>query len=68
MENPIVQRARRNVSLSFLYQGKEHKFVKAELSEDFTETLKELTQHKDHKRNFFNSPTPLCKLDNNDKF
>ncbi|OMJ70615.1 hypothetical protein SteCoe_31358 [Stentor coeruleus] len=68
MQNSTVQRTRRNVSLCFLYQGNEHKFVKAQLSEDFAETLKELAQQKEHKRNFFNSPTPQCKQDNDDKF
>jgi hypothetical protein len=59
MENSFSNRTRRNISLSFFYLG-DHKFVKLENSKNSEEK-------KEHKRNFFNSPTPKSKSDNNDK-
>lgn len=67
MESSLNSRQRRNVSLSFLYLGKEHKFVKAKLSVDSGDFSGQSSQKVEHKRNFFNSPTPHCKSDNDSK-
>ena len=64
MDFNASQRSRRNVSMCFLYQGKDHKFLIAEPNKECErrEAIK-----KESKRNFFNSPTPQNKLDNDSK-
>lgn len=66
MDTAMNQKSRRNVSLCFLYNGNTHKFVKAELSTNSCDTSKDLGRKKDNIRNFFNSPVPEKRADNND--
>ena len=66
MDSLLGSRSRRNVSLSFLYNGNTHKFAKAELSSNSCDTSKDLGKAKDFHRNFFNSPIPEGRKDNND--
>jgi hypothetical protein len=66
MDTCFSQRSRRNVSMSFLYNGNTHKFVKVELSSNSCDTSKDHGRRKDYQRNFFNSPIPEGKSDNND--
>jgi len=66
MDTVVNHKSRRNVSLCFLYNGNTHKFVKAELSANSCDTSKDLSAKKDYNRNFFNSPVPEKRADNND--
>ena len=66
MDSVLGTRSRRNVSLSFLYNGKTHKFSKADLSSNSCDTSKDFGKSKDLHRNFFNSPIPEGRSDNND--
>jgi hypothetical protein len=67
MESSTGQRNRRNVSFSLLYDGKEHRFVKAEQCPSLAGHIKRASHGGAEKRNFFNSPRPQGKADNNER-
>ena len=67
MENCPTNRSRRNISFSYLYNGNTHKFQKpltSANSHDFSNNL--TSNQKSYSRNFFNSPVPARRSDNND--
>lgn len=66
MENCSASRSRRNISFSYLYNGNTHKFQKpltSANSHDFSNDMP--FNKKSLLRNFFNSPVPSRRSDNN---
>ena len=66
MESNPSTRNRRNVSFSEFYQGRQ-RVGRSQFSVDFGNPFHEFNKKQERSRNFFNSPTPKSKTNEENK-